>query len=118
EGFQSVQGTARDLMRGTMTVTDIDRSDTTSLQAPVAAAGLLANLPEGVERNRATLAAVDAWSAPAPAATAAWVETLPAGETRDEAFRRMTLAWSGQDLEAAMAWQKNPRREVSGSMLP
>ncbi|MGH8018098.1 MAG: hypothetical protein ACREIA_07380, partial [Opitutaceae bacterium] len=73
-------------------------------QAPEAAAGLLANLPEGVERNRATLAAVAAWSAPAPAETAAWVETLPAGETRDEAVRRMTLAWSGQDLEAAMAW--------------
>ncbi|MGH7947159.1 MAG: hypothetical protein ACREF9_19455 [Opitutaceae bacterium] len=91
-------------MRGTMTVTDIDRSDTTSLQAPEAAAKLLANLPEGVERNRATLAAVDAWSVPSPAATAAWVETLPAGETRDEAFGRMTLAWSGQDLEAAMAW--------------
>ncbi|MGH8017938.1 MAG: hypothetical protein ACREIA_06560, partial [Opitutaceae bacterium] len=73
-------------------------------QAPDAAAKLLANLPEGVERNRATLAAVAAWSAPAPAETAAWVETLPAGETRDEAFGRMTLAWSGQDLEAAMAW--------------
>ncbi|MGH7944720.1 MAG: hypothetical protein ACREH8_01050 [Opitutaceae bacterium] len=73
-------------------------------QAPEAAAGLLANLPEGVERNQATLAAVDAWSAPSPAETAAWVETLPAGETRDEAFRRMTLAWSSQDMEAAMAW--------------
>ncbi|MGH7946574.1 MAG: hypothetical protein ACREH8_13560 [Opitutaceae bacterium] len=71
---------------------------------PEAAARLLGNLPEGAERNRATLAAVDAWSAPSPAETAAWVETLPAGETRDEAFKRMTLAWSGQDLEAAMAW--------------
>ncbi|MGH7946329.1 MAG: hypothetical protein ACREH8_08930 [Opitutaceae bacterium] len=73
-------------------------------QAPEAVARLLANLPEGIERNQTTLAAVDAWSAPSPAETAAWVETLPAGETRDEAFKRMTLAWSGQDLEAAMAW--------------
>ncbi|MGH7956251.1 MAG: hypothetical protein ACREH8_04480 [Opitutaceae bacterium] len=73
-------------------------------QSPEAAARLLANLPEGAERNRATLAVVDGWSAPSPAETAAWVETLPAGETRDEAFKRMTLAWSGQDLEATMAW--------------
>ena len=71
---------------------------------PGNAAGDLAKLPAGKERQQAYSEVAENWARQNLDAAREWANNLPEGAERDLALSNVTGAWIAQDTEAATAW--------------
>jgi hypothetical protein len=74
-------------------------------QDPVAAAEFVATaMPDGQDRNNATVEIIRFWASSAPADAASWVEQFPEGQLRNAAMENLIDVWGKDDLSQAGAW--------------
>jgi hypothetical protein len=79
---------------------------------PEGAAGKLASMAAGRDRDRAVENIAEGWARKDPAAAAAWVSQQQTDDM-DDAMRPVIAAWAGRDSAAALSWiQSQPEGEV------
>lgn len=86
--------------------------ETLSHTDPEGAAGKLASMAAGRDRDRAVENIAEGWARKDPAAAAAWVSQQQTDDM-DDAMRPVIAAWAGRDSAAALSWiQAQPEGEV------
>ncbi|HYG22607.1 MAG TPA: hypothetical protein VEH04_07495 [Verrucomicrobiae bacterium] len=82
----------------------VSQAITMAESSPAAAAQWVAALPEGEDKNQATMAVIERWLRSDPAAAAGWTTEFPEGPLRDAAMSRVAREWGLHDWNATSEW--------------
>ena len=64
----------------------------------------MAEVPEGIVRDRAVVQIVQRWSQGEPGSAAAWIATLPSGASRTAGVQAVVIAWGQSDPAGLATW--------------